>query len=455
MTLYELIIASPDVFAVERHAPRAKYRTPMVVTRGALVLTALAFAPAVLATPTFTVDSTLDQIDDDTSDGVCHTAANTCTLRAATMQANKITGVGVTIVVPSGTYILTRPISGADGDDNGDLNLTTPIAGSSPVINIVGAGAASTIIDANQIDHVLSVGRSRTATISGVTIRNGYSVGAYAGGISNLGKLTITDSVIESNQTSGFNAAGGGIYSNGTLTVLRSTIRSNSAYLGGGIYQNGIATIRESSIYGNNAGFGGGIEANHPSQLIIVNSTISQNYANNDGGGIDSDGNTFLYNTSVIGNDADHAGMTGGTGGGVYAASVSRFLVVNTLIAGNTINNAPISDDCNGTLEGYGWNLLGDLSGCTFTGNGDASRGLVSLNSIGPLQDNGGPTLTYALLPGSEAIDSTYPQGCIDETGATLSTDQRGAPRVEGLRCDVGAFEYGAMVDRIFKNGFE
>jgi hypothetical protein len=86
---------------------------------------------------------------------------------------------------------------------------------------------------------------------------------------------------------------------------------------------------------------------------------------------------------------------------------------------------------------------------------GDATRELFSLNTIGPLQDNAGPTPTHALLPGSEAIDSTNVQGCVSQNGAPLTTDQRGAQRIAGMRCDVGAFEYGAVVDRIFNDGFE
>jgi hypothetical protein len=61
------------------------------------------------------------------------------------------------------------------------------------------------------------------------------------------------------------------------------------------------------------------------------------------------------------------------------------------------------------------------------------------------------------LLPGSPAINAA-PSGCGDETGALLATDQRGAPRIAGARCDVGAFEYNSAVpadDIIFSNGFD
>ena len=84
------------------------------------------------------------------------------------------------------------------------------------------------------------------------------------------------------------------------------------------------------------------------------------------------------------------------------------------------------------------------MSGCTIPNVLNA--GLILLNTIGPLQNNGGPTWTHALLPGSDAINSTLDSlGCVDETGALLTTDQRGFPRPVGMRCDVGAFEYSPL----------
>ena len=190
----------------------------------AVLAAAMLVTPRALAAPsavTFTVDTTLDLIDPDTSDGVC--PVGSCSLRAAIMQANVITGPGVTINLPSGTYTLTRPPAGANGDNNGDLNLMAPPSGN-PVISIVGAGAASTIIDANKIDRVFNVVSGRTATLSGVTIRNGFRLGASGGGVFNSGNLTISDSVIEGNQT---DAAGGGIRTEGVMNITRTTIRSN------------------------------------------------------------------------------------------------------------------------------------------------------------------------------------------------------------------------------------
>lgn len=446
------------------HRRLASQHVPSNSTLAAAPLFSLILLSASLAHADviFNVNTVADQIDLDVSDGICQTSTGACSLRAAIMQANHLTGpIATRIKLPVGNYVLTRPVAGADGEDSGDLNLTSPLsAGQS--IEIEGATASTSIIDANQIDRVLSIDLNRVVTLSKITLRGGYSLSALTrgGGIYSLGALTVLDSIIEANAAN--NGNGGGVHSLGTLHVERSIIRSNSGFLGGAVYLRGTGIIRESSIFSNAASFGGAIEVNGGSPtttLYILNSTISNNAANSDGGGIDSEGNTFIYNTSIIGNDADHdRDQLGGIGGGVNIAAGSRFVAVNSLIADNTILDAPIPNDCNGELEVYGWNLLSDFTGCSFSGNGVAGRGHVSVNTIGPLSDNGGPTPTHALLAGSEAIDTTTAQGCIDDSLAALATDQRGAPRIAGARCDVGAFEYGSVVpslDRIFFDGFD
>lgn len=431
-------------------------------------------------TVTFTVNTTDDRLDDNTLDGLCHTSANTCSLRAAIMQANRTDTIGkVVINVPPGIYLLTLARSGSNGDDSGDLNLTTPLY-SNQMLEIRGANALNTIIDGNQIDRVIEVAQERTVSILDLTVRNGFLqslVPIASGGIDNNGTLTLTRCIIEGHHANSSN--GGGIVNVHTLTLDASIVRANVGRVGGGIYAIGLTTIHGSRIEGNSAANGGGIanfgflrvfdstiSGNSASLdgggifnvegINVVSSTLSGNTANTNGGGIEDLGNAFVYSTSVMNNDADHdRDENGGIGGGVHASASARTVVVNTLVALNTILDAPIDDDCSGTLEVYGRNLFGDLGGCVFTGNGNAARGLVSAGTIGPLRDNGGPTPTHALLAGSEAIDSTTAQGCIADNGALLSTDQRGAPRVAGVRCDVGAFEYNAVVDRIFTDGFD
>src|SRR4051812_16281478 len=125
------------------------------VARNALALLALSLSFCLHADVVFTVDTPADQVDTDTSDGLCRTSTNQCSLRAAIMQANRITGAGATIVLSAGVYTLARPASSNDADDTGDLNLAGPASGG-PAIAIIGAGAATTLIDGNKIDRVLS-----------------------------------------------------------------------------------------------------------------------------------------------------------------------------------------------------------------------------------------------------------------------------------------------------------
>ena len=129
-------------------------------------------------------------------------------------------------------------------------------------------------------------------------------------------------------------------------------------------------------------------------------------------------------------------------------------MAVNSLLVSNTTHGSPNYSDCSGTLEAYGFNRLGDLSGCAFTGNGNAAIGLATRATVGPPRQ-WWPDVDQRVLAGSEAIDSSTAQGCVDESAAILGEDQRGAARVAGLRCDVGAYEYGAVIDRIFRSGFE
>ncbi len=404
----------------------------------------------------FNVNTVIDLIDDNTNDGVCHTSANTCSLRAAIMQANHWSNPEFAIInLPAGNYLLTIPIpsGGFDGEASGNLNLTAPLTADQRIV-INGASAASTIIDGNpngnQRTGIFDVAVGRSARIANVTLRNGNSV--FSGGaIRNEGTLTLANSVLEGNHAA---SSGGGIDNGGALIVIASTFRSNVAHSGGGIYVFGPTKIRGSTFHGNSANYGGGIY-NNDDRLHIVNSTVSGNTADTDGGGIFSRVAGFLYNTSVIGNDADHdRDEGGGYGGGVYADAGSRLVVVHSLIAGNTQRDAPIDDDCHGVLETYGRNMFGEVANCAFPNT--TTWGTVLLNTIGPLQDNGGPTLTHALLPTSQAINGTSdPFGCVDEDGTPLTTDQRGAPRVVGPHCDTGAFEFGARVDPVFRNSFE
>lgn len=429
--------------------------------RRVLIAFATCVAPIAHAI-TYQVTTTADLPDDGLGVTACHTSAGGCSLRAAIMKANQVDGTDI-IHVPAGTYTLTIPPSGADGDDRGDLNIASSMA-------ITGAGAGRTIIDGNATDRVFDISVGQFVGLTGLTIRNGNQRENGAG-VRNAGILTIDHCTIEDNITvaNGLSGDGAGIYSSGSLTVDASLIRSNEVQgvgNGGGIGSFGTALIRGSTISENTAANGGGIfVVNHGQYLYVVDSTLSGNAAYNDGGGIfsvESAGSSNvvgLYSTSVLGNDASNDSDGMGSGGGIYAPgnNGARFIVVNTIVANNTINGRNAFDDCAGAIEVYGANLytVAVPFGCALGGNGGPAMRQVSLESIGPLQDNGGPTPTHALLQNSEAIDGTTAQGCIDMNGSQLPTDQRGAARIGGNLCDIGAFEYGVVTDVIFQDGFE
>jgi len=287
-----------------------------------------------------------------------------------------------------------------------------------------------------------------TATLTNSTV-SGNSANKYGGGIANdsTGTATLSSSTVSGN-TSNFN--GGGIFNfRGTATLSSSTVSGNSATnKGGGIYNfnNGTATLTNSTISGNSAFSGGGIfNGNSGTVVTLTSSTVSGNSANNNGGGIFNyfGGIATLTNSTITNNIADSGNTGTGHGGGIYNFSGS-VNVQNTIVAGNfdTPNNAgtgTINPDVSGTFTDNGNNLIGINQGSTSFVNGTNGNIVGTLAApvdpkLAPLGNNGGPTQTHALLPGSPAIDAG------NNSGAT-ATDQRGATRIVGGAIDIGAYE--------------
>lgn len=435
----------PCIASGERRCKRGRHLRVFAAI-GLLLGGAPAYAGSI-----FNVTTVADLTDDNLSDGICHTSANSCSLRAAITQANALSGAGSALIsLPEGIYVL--------GLGNG-LYLGSGSQSNRSLV-VSGAGASTTIIDANQAGNI-AVDSNLSALIVGVTIRNGLA--NFGGGIGNLGTLTLVGCRIESNHAL---EDGGGIGNHGNLNVIQTTVSGNTAMYGGALANEGVARISESLLRDNHAQFdGGGIlnsgSSNGSRHVYLINSTLSANLADNNGGGIFSDFNnslTFLYNTSLVGNGADDDhDENGGVGGGMYAQAGARFVLVNALIANNT-QTVFTDNDCSGAYEMYGRNFFTFTTGCSSTNGGTLYH--VSPASIAALQDNGGPTWSHALLGFSEAINSApFDLGCVDETGAHLNTDQRGAPRPSVNRfCDAGAFEYGSAVpaaDLIYRDGFD
>src|SRR5438132_8088858 len=351
----------------------------------------LAVAPAAAAP--FTVNDTADAVDAAPGDGSCATAGGTCTLRAAIQEANAHTGAD-TIMLPAGTYLLTIPGRGEDAAMMGDLDITDDVT-------IIGTSAATTILDGNGIDRIFEIANPASiVAMSSLTIRNGNpgppGPDADGGGIFNQGTLTLTDVVVANKTSAG---SGGGISSVNDLTLTNCVVSGNTAAnFGGGIDNPLTATLTNVTVSGNTSGAGGG-------------------------GGIANDlldAIATLTNVTIADNSASP-----GSGGGFYNLGGATFRYV-------IVANGPSGDNCagSGTLTSQGHNLDSGNT-CGFAGPGD----LVNMDPLlGPLQDNGGPTPTQALLPGSPSLDAG------DNTNAP-ATDQRGFSRVADGTIDIGTFE--------------
>ena len=193
---------------------------------------------------TLTVNTTLDVLGHDNG---------MLSLRQAVIDANAAAKPD-TIVVPAGTYTLTRAGIDEDAALTGDLDVTGNVT-------IQGAGAGTTVVNANGLDRVFHILSNGKAVLSDMTIEGGVcAVEESGGGIFNQGALTVSSCTLSGNSaTSGFDVAGGGIYNFGTLTVSNSTLSGNSAGdYGGGISNNGTLTVSNSSLSGNSAVYAGG-----------------------------------------------------------------------------------------------------------------------------------------------------------------------------------------------------
>jgi predicted outer membrane repeat protein len=329
-------------------------------------------------------------------------------------------------------------------------------------VSITGPGASSPTISGNQASGVFIISTA-TVSLSGLTIANGNS-GFNGGGIAaNASTLVLTDCALTGNSAFGYGGgvwsqntvsltvtnctfasntalgvAGGGIFNDdGTMTVTGCTFSGNTAAQseGGGIATDGTVAVTDCAFSGNSANFGGGIEENGDT-MTVTNCTFSGNSSTGggDGGAIEIDfdpGATMaLTNCTLAGNSSS------GVGGGI-AVSTGSVTIANSIIAGNSASVS--GPDISGAINSQGHNLIGNPSG----GSGFAATDLFGLDPrLGPLQNNGGPTQTMALLAGSPALNA----GSNALVPAGVTTDQRGPgfARIAGPAVDIGAFEHQA-----------
>jgi len=320
--------------------------------------------------------------------------------------------------------------------------------------------------------------------------------GGAGGGIYNAGTLTLQTSSIRGNfggpggvgvygggGNGGNGGAGGGIYNVGTSTINDCTVSDNAAGAGnagvpspGGVFGGGT---------GGNGGHGGGICS--VSSLALDTCTVSGNSSGaggngadagpsyeglggngGHGGGIYTTGPLTLTACTASGNSSGAGGNpgaggpefprpyggSGGGGGGIFNAGAASVILRSSLIGLNSTGRGGLR-----SADGYGPDGFGGFSsqGYNLIGQGDGATGLLNGTNgdrlgtsvapldpiLGPLQWNGGQTMTHALLPGSPAIDQGKSFGdAFDQRGRARAYDHGAVPNaVDGDGSDIGAFE--------------
>ena len=314
--------------------------------------------------------------------------------------------------------------SNADGGGinvgNGDVSLTNSVV-SGNTTSEPGAGGGGINIDNGNV----------SLSNSEVSGNSTDSSNAGGGGINVLtGQVTLDNSSVSGNSTSGSSSqrsAGGGInvYS-GDVLLTNSTVSGNSTEgsiaNGGGIHApNGTASLTNSTVSGNRVrnfdSEGGGISAE---SVVLVNSTVTENSTGGVGGGIGSIGETLTIINSII------AGNIG------FGTAPNQSSTGPDLFVGFDLTELVVENS-----------LIGDTTGSRISGSTGTGNILDQPALLGPLADNGGPTLTHALLLGSLAIDAGSNALAVDADGNPLPTDQRGTgfDRINFGQVDIGAFE--------------
>lgn len=405
---------------------------------GIILLGLVMFAGVSARAAVYTVDNNNDFIFGQN----CTSAPNDCSLRAAITFANNS---------PDNDTINFDPAFIGAGQEIALGSFQQFTISNNGTLTIIGPGAKLLSLNGVNLVRVLNVSAGATVSISGLTIRNGFAAGG--GGIRNAGNLSLNSCEIKFNTGGEFNpnkfGGGGGILNEGNLNLINSTVYGNTA-------------TQNSSFRGS---AGGGIFNSGGGTANIINSTISGNKATGEsygsGGGIWNDGQVSvsptinLINSTVAFNIGEGTGSLPDCRGGGVNNNGGIVNARNTIVAGNGFNCASrgIASDYYNRLNSQGYNLIG-IQTCGTTGGGmpfcftdimgDTTGNIVNVNAqLGSLADNGGQTLTHALLTGSPAINAGSNAKATDQNNNPLTTDGRGAgfPRINNATVDMGAYE--------------
>ncbi len=372
--------------------------------------------PLIVGT-TITVNSTLDVID--ANDGKC-------TLREAVIAANSDTASGVTagecpagagadiIVLPAAPFLLTIAPAGSDDATTGDLNITS-------TMTIIGAGEASTIIDASTIhDRVFDV-TANQFTLSQVRIQRGRAVGD-GGGIyleGSAAQYSLSHlSVLSSTATT----TGGGIWNDGALTMTDVLLSNNSAIFGGGYEGSAGATFNHVTISNNrSSGDGGGIEQVGGATLALNNVSISNNQTNETGAGIDFEGALSATNSVFSGNVIS---STFGWGGAIYARTGFTLTLDTVAVMSNSAafgGGLYLDTKTTARLD----NVTLNANTAITSGGAIYNAGALALTNVTISSNRAGPCAGGLFVPGAGSAILHY-TGTLTLINATLAQNCAG-----------------------------
>jgi CSLREA domain-containing protein len=358
----------------------------------------------------FTVNTTMDTQDATAGNGICaDSPGGNCSLRAAITEANALPGPDI-IILPAGTYTETLVSAGDNSNIGGDFDILSDI-------QILGAGAATTIVQANvtagvateRVFHIrnnVTMPIGLTVLIDGLTVQNGR----YATNISGAGvsvdqgtnhNVTFSNMVFTNNRSA---SLGGGLSVSNlsvtpTVTVNNCTFSNNRS---------------GSSVAGSGSG-GAGIHIDTASTINIVNSTISGNtaltaVADSFGAGIGvttSSGVTMSITLSNISNNTNTSttGTFVGYGGGLFFRD-GNLTMSDTIIDANTASGV-----------GGGISYWGSVATIQML---NLTRVTVSNNTVSNVNLVGGAGIEQDVFGGGSTILNITSSNIFSNIGATV-----------------------------------
>ena len=337
------------------------------------------------------------------------------------VQIGTVTGAGVNWIVtdPNGNTgsgsptDVTLPYAVANAQNGDSISFASDLSGDTIYLNstlavnsnvtITGLGAANLAVSGQYLVGDFAIGTGVTASISGMTIEDAYGSGVYN---SPAATLTLNADVFADNHAQ----FGAGLDNGGTLFLTNSTFTGNVAIdggLGGGFFNFGTMVATNNTFTGNTALYGGGgitYESAYASTLTLTNDTIANNTA------------------------------TSGYGGGLWEYAYTT--MDNTIVAGNN------GSDVYGLVDVVNYSLIGNTSDMSI-GSGAGNQLNVSADLDSLAYNNGAPTQTLALLPGSPAFGAGDPS-----QAGTISQNGVARPSIP----DIGAYETGTVAPVVTPN---